>query len=55
MSELYRICTAPTKKWKPLPGGDHNASVLEQGYFEAIADFVAEVTGETPKEKEARL
>lgn len=56
MSELYRICAAPAKKWKPLPGGDHNSSVLEQGYFEAIGDFVAEITSEaSPKEKEARL
>jgi len=40
MRRLYEICQTPTKIWKPLPGGDHNSSVLEEGYFEAIATFV---------------
>jgi hypothetical protein len=40
MRRLFEICQTPTKIWKPLPGGDHNSSVLEAGYFEAIADFV---------------
>ena len=43
MRQLYELSTSPNKTWRPLPGGDHNSSVLEQGYFEAIADFVAEV------------
>lgn len=47
MRQLYNVCAAPTKKWRPFPGGDHNSSVLEEGYFEAIADFIAEVTDET--------
>ncbi|KAJ4197743.1 bem46 protein, variant [Fusarium falciforme] len=51
MKQLYEISTAPTKRWKPLPGGDHNSSVLEEGYFEAMSDFIAEVTGESPREK----
>ncbi|KFA46669.1 hypothetical protein S40293_09560 [Stachybotrys chartarum IBT 40293] len=46
MRQLYDICVAPGKRWKPLPGGDHNSSVLEEGYFEAIGDFVSEVTGQ---------
>lgn len=46
MRQLYNVCAAPTKKWRPFPGGDHNSSVLEEGYFEAIADFIAEVTDE---------
>ncbi|KAF4505122.1 hypothetical protein G6O67_007104 [Ophiocordyceps sinensis] len=54
MRQLYELCNAPSKKWRPLPGGDHNSSVLEQGYFEAIAEFVAEVTGE-PVENKMRL
>jgi hypothetical protein len=41
MRRLYEICQTPTKIWKPLPGGDHNSSVLEEGYFEAIADFIS--------------
>jgi hypothetical protein len=49
MRQLYRLATAaPLKKWKPFPGGDHNASVLEEGYFEAIAEFIGETTGELP-------
>ncbi|CAM1506611.1 Fc.00g062520.m01.CDS01 [Cosmosporella sp. VM-42] len=51
MRQLFEISTAPGKRWKPLPGGDHNSSVLEEGYFEAMADFIAEVTSETPREK----
>lgn len=51
MRQLYELCNAPGKKWRPLPGGDHNSSVLEQGYFEAIAEFVAEVTGEAVETK----
>lgn len=51
MRQLFDLCVAPTKKWRPLPGGDHNSSVLEEGYFEAIADFVVEITSETTKEK----
>ncbi|PHH61536.1 hypothetical protein CDD81_273 [Ophiocordyceps australis] len=51
MRQLYHLCNAPSKTWKPLPSGDHNSSVLEEGYFEAIADFVAQVTGPTANEK----
>ncbi|RYC65364.1 hypothetical protein CHU98_g793 [Xylaria longipes] len=45
MRRLYEVTTTPTKIWKPLPGGDHNSSVLEEGYFEAIADFVSNIAG----------
>lgn len=41
MRRLYEVATTPTKIWKPLPTGDHNSSVLEDGYFEAVSDFVA--------------
>jgi hypothetical protein len=40
MRRLYEICQSPTKVWKPLPRGDHNTSVLEEGYFEAITEFI---------------
>ena len=53
MRQLYEIATTPHKTWKPLPGGDHNSSVLEEGYFEAVADFVAAVTG-VPSEKDSK-
>lgn len=52
MKRLYEISAAPSKVWKPLPGGDHNSSVLEEGYFEAMNDFVNEVTSEHGKEKQ---
>ncbi len=40
MRRLYELCQSPTKTWKPLPHGDHNSSVLEKGYFEAIQVFM---------------
>ncbi|KAK0657524.1 Alpha/Beta hydrolase protein [Cercophora newfieldiana] len=51
MKRLYDLSTAPIKMWKPLPGGDHNSSVLEEGYFESIGDFIRKVTGQPPAEK----
>jgi abhydrolase domain-containing protein 13 len=44
MRQLYELSTAPIKIWKPLPRGDHNSSVLEEGYFESITDFIGDVT-----------
>ena len=41
MRRLYELCQSPTKIWKPFPCGDHNSSVVEDGYFEAIEDFIA--------------
>ncbi|KIN03877.1 hypothetical protein OIDMADRAFT_118628, partial [Oidiodendron maius Zn] len=51
MRQLYDIAKTPTKIWKPLPGGDHNSSVIEAGYFESIADFVGNLDSRTGKEK----
>ncbi|KAI0107514.1 alpha/beta-hydrolase [Nemania sp. FL0031] len=45
MRRLYEVATTPTKIWKTLPGGDHNSSVLEDGYFEAISDFISNAAG----------
>ncbi|KAI0200160.1 Alpha/Beta hydrolase protein [Astrocystis sublimbata] len=45
MRKLYEVATSPTKVLKLLPGGDHNSSCIEEGYFEAIADFVSNVAG----------
>ncbi|CRK38041.1 hypothetical protein BN1708_007637 [Verticillium longisporum] len=55
MRQLYDLATAPIKIWKPLPGGDHNSSVLEEGYFEAISDFITSVTGDEKKADRQRL
>lgn len=49
MRQLYELSAAPNKIWKPLPNGDHNSSVLEDGYFDAISDFVASVASEPPR------
>ena len=55
MRALYEASQAPRKTWRPLPGGDHNSSVLEEGYFEAIKDFVADVSsGDMPDSKTKR-
>jgi hypothetical protein len=43
MKQLYEICKSPTKIWKELPGGDHNSSVIEAGYFEAILEFIEDL------------
>jgi abhydrolase domain-containing protein 13 len=51
MRQLYDLCVSK-KKWRPFPGGDHNSSVLEEGYFEAIADFMTDVTRDKPREKD---
>ncbi|KOS19606.1 Protein bem46 [Escovopsis weberi] len=51
MRKLYEISTSSNKTWKAFPGGDHNSSVLEEGYFDAIAEFLADVTDAGSKEK----
>ncbi|RKF58500.1 Protein bem46 [Golovinomyces cichoracearum] len=52
MRRLFEICKSTTKVWKPLPGGDHNSSVLEAGYFESIEDFLGNLSHrELEKEK----
>ncbi|KAM6479716.1 Alpha/Beta hydrolase protein [Trichoderma sp. SZMC 28011] len=45
MTQLYNVSTSPNKTWKTFPGGDHNSSVLEEGYFEAISEFIADALG----------
>ncbi|KAK3394245.1 Alpha/Beta hydrolase protein [Podospora didyma] len=53
MKRLYDLSTAPVKIWKPFPGGDHNSSVIEEGYFETIANFMKRVTsGDIPSSRE---
>ena len=51
MRKLFELAATPTKIWKPLPGGDHNSSVLEEGYFEAISEFVSNVASDEAMEK----
>ena len=53
MRQLYELSTAPTKIWRAFPGGDHNSTVLEDEYFEAIAEFIGQTTGQqVEKEKD---
>jgi hypothetical protein len=55
MRQLYELSTAPTKIWKTFAGGDHNSTVLEEGYFEAVAEFIGQTTGQSvEKENESR-
>ncbi|KAK0735002.1 Alpha/Beta hydrolase protein [Lasiosphaeria miniovina] len=51
MKRLFDLSKAPVKIWKPFPGGDHNSSVIEEGYFEAINDFMTRATSDDPVEK----
>ncbi|KAM0253970.1 hypothetical protein ACHAQJ_007039 [Trichoderma viride] len=48
MTLLYNVSTSFSKTWKTFPGGDHNSSVLEEGYFEAISDFIADSLNDAP-------
>ncbi|KAI1614475.1 Alpha/Beta hydrolase protein [Exophiala viscosa] len=41
MKTLYETC--PTRKiWKEFPNGDHNSTVAEAGYFDAIWEFLVQ-------------
>lgn len=42
MKTLHSLCTVPIKIWKDFPGGFHNDTVTEEGYFNAIDDFILE-------------
>lgn len=48
MRKLYELCGSPTKIWKPFPEGDHNTSVMEAGYFDAIGDFLDTLSEKVP-------
>ncbi|KAL7901294.1 Alpha/Beta hydrolase protein [Trichoderma sp. SZMC 28014] len=48
MTQLFNVSTSFSKTWKAFPGGDHNSSVLEEGYFEAISDFIADSINDAP-------
>jgi hypothetical protein len=50
MKRLHDLSKAPVKIWKVFPGGDHNSSVVEEGYFEAIVDFIDAVAVEGEKQ-----
>ena len=52
MRTLYEICNVETKIWKTFENGNHNATIMEPGYFDAIWEFlVQEVQDRTSEEK----
>jgi len=40
MKTLYEVCRVKRKTWKEFENGDHNSTVAEPGYFDAIWDFL---------------
>lgn len=40
MRTLYDLCKIKRKTWKDFENGDHNSTVAEPGYFDAIWDFL---------------
>ena len=56
MVTLYELCRVSTKIWQTFPNGDHNATVAEPGYFDAIWSFlVQEVMAGKGDDKNLRL
>ena len=52
MRTLYENCSMKRKTWRTFENGDHNSTVAEPGYFDAIWDFlVQEVLSEREAEK----
>ena len=39
MNELFRLCPSTSKKLVTFPGGTHNDTCLQDGYFDAIEEF----------------
>lgn len=42
MKTLYDSCKIRRKTWKAFPQGDHNSTVAEPGYFDAIWSFLVQ-------------
>ncbi|KAJ5902245.1 hypothetical protein N7495_002773 [Penicillium taxi] len=42
MTQLFSVSNTKRKIWRTLPGGGHNDSVAEDGYFDHIHSFVSE-------------
>lgn len=56
MKTLYEICNAETKVWRTFENGNHNATVAEPGYFDAIWEFlVQDVQARTSDEKDMNV
>lgn len=44
MQRLYSICTARRKVLKTFPKGTHNDSIASPGYFEALTEFLEDLS-----------
>ncbi|KAH0847997.1 hypothetical protein AYO21_03637 [Fonsecaea monophora] len=53
MKALFDQCPT-TKVWKEFPDGDHNSTVAEPGYFEAIWNFLVQDVLRSPREEKMR-
>lgn len=42
MKTLYEACPSINKSWEEFPNGDHNSTVAEPGYFDAIWSFLVQ-------------
>lgn len=52
MRTLYEVCKIRRKTWRAFEDGDHNSTVAEPGYFDAIWGFLCdEVLREEEREK----
>lgn len=40
MKTLHTVATTKIKIWKEFPNGTHNDTVSEDGYFDAITEFI---------------
>lgn len=52
MKKFYDLSNVLVKIWKLLFGGDYNLSVIEEGYFEVIVEFINRVVRERREKDE---
>lgn len=43
MQQLYSVCRAKRKVWKPMPNGTHNNTITEPYFFNYLIEFIDEV------------
>ncbi|KAF2429922.1 BEM46 family protein-like protein [Tothia fuscella] len=49
MKTLYSVCRTKDKIWREFPEGSHNDTVAEEGYFDAIGDFILKYVVARPR------
>jgi hypothetical protein len=40
MKSLYKLCQCDDKVWVEFSDGTHNDTVAQEGYFQAMSDFI---------------